>query len=204
MPLERVTTHVEDGLDLLLDQFKGKPRLRGWLASYLRQVQLLEDAIYDVIVARMIARAVGDQLDQIGRLVGERRLDRNDTIYRVFIRARILTNRSNGTAPELLAILALTTAVHFVFGDYQPACWLVEFDAVLEYDPTIFYELLYRAKAGGVSLVMVAPTTTESMQFRFGDASASGVLTTPSNQGMGDADDPDTFGLLSDAVIPPP
>lgn len=196
MPIARITDHEDQGLELLLTQFQGRPRLAAWLRSYLRQVQLLEDAIYDVIIARMIDRAVGAQLDQLGRLVGERRLDRDDDTYRVFIRARILVNRSTGTAPELLAILDLITEIHFTFGDYQPAAWFIEFDEEPEYDPVLFYEILHAAKSGGVRLHMVSPTTTSDMQFRW---SSVGDPDDP-NQGFGDANDEDTFGLLSDAV----
>lgn len=196
MTIERVTSHVEDGLDLFLEQFKNRPRFAGWLKSYLRQVQLLDDAIYDVIVARLIDRAVGAQLDQIGRLVGERRKDRDDPTYRIFIRARILINRSNGTTPELLAILALVTETHFTFAEYQPATWGIEFDEEPEYDPLLLYTMLHQAKAGGVNLHFVSPTTTEDMQFRW---SSVGDVNDP-DQGYGDAADPDTFGLLSDAL----
>lgn len=46
----------------------------------------------------------GVQLDRIGRLVGQARASSDDAHYRLYLRARIRANRSNGTGDAIIAV----------------------------------------------------------------------------------------------------
>lgn len=197
MPIRRVPDHVDQALDLLLTQYQERPRFAAWLRSYLRQVQLLSDATFAVILARMIDRAVGAQLDQIGRIVGELRQDRVDGLYRIFIRARIRINRSQGTIVDIIDVLNIIAGVPFLADEAFPSAYLVELEEEPEIDPVLIFRALQDTKAGGIGMNMISPTTTPDMQFRFSDANS---VDNDPDQGFGDANDPDTFGLLSAAV----
>src|SRR5688572_13994483 len=105
MALTKIADHVEQGLRLLLDQYKDKPRLTALLSSYLNRVQELEDAAWDVRIKRFVDDAVGAQLDGIGRIVGELRQGRDDVTYRLFILARIRVNLSFGHADDVIDVL---------------------------------------------------------------------------------------------------
>lgn len=199
LPGQKYLAHVSEGLARLLTQYQEKPVLRGWLKAYLKQVQLLEDATYDVIVKRLIDVAVDEQLDTIGRIVGEQRKDRDDDTYRVFIRARIMINRSQGRTQDMLDALELITDKPHLFLEYFPAAFWIEFLEVPEYDPVMLFTMLRDAKAAGVGLTMVVPTVAEVSQFRWGDANTlpgSSVAT----KGFGDVNVASTGGRLSDAV----
>lgn len=201
MTISPVTDHVERGLGYLIEQFRGKPRLEAWVRSHLREVQALSDAAWNVLIARLIDDAVGVHLDVLGDIVGEKRNVRDDETYRLFIRARVRINRSQGRPLDLLEVLAIiagTTPRWFL--EHFPASLLVEFQEITEHNPVLLFGMLKDTRGGGVRLNMVAPTTAADMQFRWGDASDPAIATTPSTQGFGDASDPGTSGLLSDAI----
>lgn len=106
MALEQVTTHETDGLALLTDMFREKPITEGLLASYMKEVQELENVLFQIKFYFLIDNAVGDQLDKLGDLVGIARggVD-DDDYYRELIRWQILVNRSRGTSGDMLRIV---------------------------------------------------------------------------------------------------
>lgn len=69
--------------------------------------QDVENALQQLLLQRWIDSAVGVQLDQIGKIVGQLRLGMVDDDYRRFCRARILTNRSDGRWETLITIALL-------------------------------------------------------------------------------------------------
>jgi hypothetical protein len=74
-----------------------------------RGVQRLEDAAWSLLVDTGLSSASGAVLDRLGSYVGEPRGPFTDDVYRRFIGARILANRSDGTPEAMLAILARLT-----------------------------------------------------------------------------------------------
>jgi hypothetical protein len=105
-----VVDHVAEGLALLIDQYKGRPRLEGMLRSYLEEIQEFEVAAHQVLNGYIVDNAVGAQLDVIGRVVGQKRKGQSDETFRVYLRARIAANRSRGTTNDLLRVLSLATS----------------------------------------------------------------------------------------------
>lgn len=198
MQPSRIATHIEDGLDKLLEQYKQKPRIEAWHVAYLRQFQKIEDAILDVIIGRLIDYAEGVQLDVIGRIVGEFRQDRIDALYRLFIRARIRINRSLGRLLDLTEVFAIVSSVPALIDEYSPQAVLLECLAETENDPVLIFDMLRDTKAGGVWFGMVVPTSRVETRFLLGSTDDPDD---PSDHGMGDADALNqSFGLLSDAV----
>lgn len=194
--LDHVLDHVEQGLNLLIDQYKGKPRLTGWLKAYLRQVQDLEDAAYDVLIKRLIYNAQDAQLDVIGKIVGELRDGRDGEAYRIGIYARVRINRSRGNVDDVLAVLALITTTPVVFHEYRNACLSLTFLAVTEYDPVAIYKPLSETKAAGVKFTMIVPTTNTLMLLPM-----TWNGTSDPDHAVGDANAPTlAFGLASDVV----
>lgn len=76
-----------------------------WLATYIQQIQELEQFFFQLINDRTLDTAVGAQLNGIGSIVGENRNGRGDTDYRRAVRAKILINKSSGTLEQLVAIV---------------------------------------------------------------------------------------------------
>lgn len=91
----------------LYTQFREKPKIWQIVSTTLApQFQELEDAFQQLTTLRSIELSEGAQLDVLGRIVGQvRGAAPTDADYRMMLRARILANRSNGTVPELLAVL---------------------------------------------------------------------------------------------------
>lgn len=54
MTLAATTDVVEHGLSRLIEQWKDKPRMRAWVASYLEEVQELSSAAWVVLISRLI------------------------------------------------------------------------------------------------------------------------------------------------------
>lgn len=94
-----------------------KPRLRAFLSAIGHGMQLVEDEIAERGLSMALATANSDDLDTLGRIVGEGRLGLGDADYRRFIAARLLARKCLGTPNELVAIAELiaapATAVHF-------------------------------------------------------------------------------------------
>src|SRR5690349_3946784 len=77
------------------------------LAILATPFQSLENTLQDLLTKRSIDTAEGAQLDVIGKLVGQPRNGLDDDTYRRYCRARIATNRSNGTNENLITITDL-------------------------------------------------------------------------------------------------
>lgn len=101
------TQHVKKARALLIEQYKGRPIIQGFLDSYIKRIQDLEDALWDIINSRRLDLAVGLQLDVLGLLVGELRLGRTDEEYRPSIRIRIRVNRSRGRIVDVIDVAKL-------------------------------------------------------------------------------------------------
>lgn len=100
----KILEHVKQAKARLTSMYVDRKVISGLVAAYAKQIQLLEDACWQVIEGRQLNTAVNAQLDTIGKLVGELRNGRTDTVYREFIRLRILINRSTGKLVDLLHI----------------------------------------------------------------------------------------------------
>lgn len=175
MALEQITDHVQRGLAKRISQYLEKPLLERWIAIYLKQVQLFEDALWGVLISRSVDTAVGVNLDALGRIVGQPRRGQTDDQYRIYIRAKIIVNLSRGRWPELwdLARLLLPKpegggtldAIEGFPGSYtfQTSYPVVE--------PEVVHELFQRASSAGVRFYLVwqeTPPDDEHGGFIFG------------------------------------
>lgn len=100
------TDLVEEGIEQLLHQFRGKPNIEGILSACLDQVELIDQETFDLVNMFNVEDAVGIILDYIGAIVGVERGGRNDNEYRSAILSNLLVNNSEGTPDDLLEILA--------------------------------------------------------------------------------------------------
>lgn len=191
MPIARVTDHVRAGLSLLLQQYTGLPRIEGWATSYLNRVQELEDAIWSVIVGRLIDDAVGVQLDVLGRLVGQRRNGVGDEPFRMRVRARIRANRSNGHPDDIIAVALLASGVsldQLTYTDLYPASFRVELSSVTDATlATVLTELITLAKPVGVGAAVSFSAYPDSETFA---CAVGDTPTTDAARGWAGTDDP--------------
>lgn len=76
---------------------------------FTKQVQDLEDAIYQMFDNRSIFNSYGIQLDGIGDIIGLERNGRTDIDYKVAIYTQIAINTCQGNISEILQIIKLLT-----------------------------------------------------------------------------------------------
>ena len=96
--------HIATGLARVITQYRGRPYFNLLLAVYLEQVQHIEDAIHDVVDTWKLDSATGWRLDALGDLVGQPRIGDNDDVFRTYVKARILANRSDSKFGTMAAI----------------------------------------------------------------------------------------------------
>lgn len=156
--LVRIDSHCEDAKTKLLYRYNRKPRLEAFLCTLGDQATQVELALWDLYTKRTLATAEGAQLDGIGRIVGEPRKGRTDEVYRVFLRVRILVNRSDGRIGDLYSILLQAFgqgAEVAILEHYPAAIQVILLDDIGDVAPSDFALYLRQAKAGGVRLDFV-------------------------------------------------
>ncbi len=169
---DKITNHHARALARLAEQFKNKPALAALLGVFDYQVQLLENAFYDVMIFRRLSEAEGEQLDVIGRIVGQDREASDDDEYRLRLAARIRANLSTGSAESIYAVF------HILLPDSQlaltplyPAAF--DFEIVDVIDPTLqplYLRFLQDTKAAGVGAQLITSEFAMDMMFTFDDA----------------------------------
>ena len=173
--------HQDLGAARLIRQYRGeRPRLQGALASFLLGVQSLEDVSMQVLTQRWPLTAIGVQLDTLGKLVGQERGERSDAEYRLWILARILVNKGNGRAEELIHILDTLGAESIIVTEGTSEIMI---DVTNMDDGDQVQELMSEAKAGGVRLIWVWNEELEAAAFQ-----------TSATLGAGDTDAATGFG----------
>jgi|WetSurMetagenome_2_1015567.scaffolds.fasta_scaffold179602_2 hypothetical protein len=105
MIVNQITNHVQIALDRLIQQYKGRPNLEGLLTAFVTQIQDLENAIYPIDQYRQLMFAYGQQLDNLGEIIGLKRNGLADNEYLVLLLGTIAENNSDTTAPVLLYIV---------------------------------------------------------------------------------------------------
>lgn len=159
--LRHITDHKERALARLLEQFKDKARLNKLIEILSRPFQELEDVYWQLYVSRRLSDAVGDQLDQLGKIVAQTRDGNDDETYRAYIRVKIRILKSRGRADDLLVIARLLgDTLPIRLDEVFPAMALIRYDGVPSIDPNLIYKLLRRAKAGGVRVQVMYETET--------------------------------------------
>lgn len=125
------------------------------VAALATPFQSLENALRQLLTERSVDTAAGDQLDVIGKIVGQLRLGMSDEDFRRHIRARISVNRATGVVEDILTVTDLVV-----------------------YDDAAFYKLEFRGNAT-IKLTIEDILTTELMMTRLmgmlSDTVAGGV-----------------------------
>lgn len=169
MTLEHIPNHKEAGLALLITQYQDKPRLAALLGAFLDEAQLLEDATWEVILGRLIDDAVGAQLVTLGRLVGQEPIGADDDEFRLYIKARIAVNSSDGTGDDVMNVAALLLeGSPWTYEELYPASIIIEALELPGYAATIAH-LLKLARAAGVALSLHHSEAAEADTFAFAD-----------------------------------
>jgi hypothetical protein len=196
MPITRIDDHAEQAVGLLIEQYQNKPRLEALLLSYVDEAQDLENAFWDVFWKRLIDNAEGAQLDTIGSIVGEARRSRPDSIYRLYVLARIRINWSHGHPRDVIEVLRIVDPATFTFFEQFPAACDVEYDGAPAASGQDLANLGGAAVSAGVRFGVVLGDELES-SLTWGEFEGE----VSEEQGM--ADSGETVGGTASAVFEP-
>ncbi len=210
-------SHEAQGLALFTDAFREQPNVRGLWGVVARQIQDFETALFEVLTKRLLTWALGSvvpyedgsaggvaledaeasQLDTLGALVGQAREGRGDPAYAAAIRLRVLANRSNGLANDMLRIAKVANPgppAEFTYAESYPASFQISVVPIT--DATEASKFLQIAKPAGVAFDLLYSTDTTGQTIIWAD-DISGEIQ------VGLADDilPDTITNLAGDVI---
>lgn len=169
---QRDDAHVAEAIALLTEQFKGKPVIEALISSAVGPVQRLEEELWRMLWAWTVDHAEGNQLDDLGVVVGEAREGREDEDYRTGIRLRIRVNRSMGRSSDMVEIAAMINA-DATYVEYFPLGWEVSIYNVTNGGDII--RLLTQAKAATSYGVLLTSNWPEEEVFKFDYLAAESV-----------------------------
>ena len=110
-------------------------------------------ALAQVAANSVIDDSAGQQLDDLGALLGRERGALDDADYRVWLRAQILLNRSSGTVEQVIQILQTVTGGTVAIADEWPAGFTATLGvtALTEAQAVALYGIvLGKARAAGI------------------------------------------------------
>ena len=130
----------DEAQKLLLFQFKDSPKLVGLIRTLVAPLQSVADNFERLSDGAYVREASRSTLDIIARLVGQPRKDMQDDSLRLWIKLRIMLNRSQGTAEDLLDILALLFAKksQVLINELKPNDVMITFLAKISSPKTLF------------------------------------------------------------------
>ncbi len=195
-PLAQNTEHILQARARLIAQYVEKPRVDEVLCIYIDQIQLVENALFQLATLRTIDTGAGEQLDGIGRIVGQERQGLSDADYKPLLRARIRANNSEGTGPDLIAVAAAALddpgPGTIRVDPKPPASYELTFPEPLPFIDEIMTGLIFDATAAGVRGIVIVTYLAASASFEMGtvdnefDVSTGlGSTTTPGVGGGG-------------------
>lgn len=161
-----IRLHLPQSLSRLIAYWHDKPNMQGLLASYINEIQELENVLHQVLLLRTPDYAGTAQLNVLGSIVDEERNGLDNPDYLLRIKARIRANSSYGTGADVIAVLRLITEARFHFQRTGTASFLINFvetpsDAVIKQAGSLVDE----TKAAGVGFDISMPVSTLNARY---------------------------------------
>ena len=177
-----ITNHVQQALDRLLQQYKGRPRITGFYTALVEQIQDLESATYSLNDGRQIfdgtnTPAIGAQLDAIGTIVGVSRNGLDDQQYILLIFGKNAENFSDDTAEAVLSVIQYVfQAEQVLLQEIYPAGLYISVlnPAIPQSLFAVAQNLVQNSIGAGIKLVLSSSETTAA--FRFAGPGVSGAV----------------------------
>lgn len=185
-PPAPITNHTQQGLSKLIQRFKNRPRFAAWCASQIEQWQDLEDAMQVFLAAFDVDTCDYTRLVILGKRVGQTPVGSLET-FRRLVKARILVNRTDTTAPTLIKIARLLFGGDVWYTD--GGCEIIiEARAPLpvDVDGRLIANMMRLAKMAGVGLSVIAQSETDG--FLLGDDTENTTVDTTHGLSDGAAD----------------
>lgn len=177
MAFDQENDHEGKVVALLLEQYKGQPKMEGLIKSFASQIQELENAFFDMVAKRTLDGAEGTILDEMGTIVVQDRLGFDDAFYRNLLKAKVGENTSQGEIEKIIQITQLLTGADLVhLQEWYPAGIGLFFDRELDAALiNFFYQRLNRVEVATVRLeALICFDPDEGFAFEGGPGNAAG------------------------------
>jgi hypothetical protein len=170
--LQYISTHDEIAARKLAPPYWGKPFVAALLSAFMREIQLLEDTLWNILDIRTLPNADLPRLKVLGRIVGQPRLNFSTESYRLLIEARALANVSRGRGSDLLAVLELLVgpASYTMIEVGDATLYVTVLEPVDEEGLDMLVQILPDTRAAGVGLQLLFSSATFADVFAWGDA----------------------------------
>lgn len=203
MLVEKINDHVIQALNRLAQQYKNQPRITGFYTAIIKQIQDLENAIYDLNSGRQLwdgttTPAVGEQLDKLGELVGISRNGLTDQQYVLFLFGKIGENFSDTTITtvETVAGYLFETQVVLLYEEYPAGVGIEVIGSQLPPSlNNVAIGLIQATLGAGIKIRFFAISNTLNT-FRFDGPGIVGAI-----NGFGDVNDPDVGGVYIGLIL---
>jgi len=180
-----IINHFQRSLALLASQFRGEKRngeltnLQKVIKALVRSLQEAEDVNYELKTQRWLSVALGQQLNELGIILGLLRLDgESDSDYRERLQFQIFINTSNGTPEDVIKTLKfLTNASKIGYFEIYPAFFQMETDGLKFPIPANqLNDAIFSVSPAGVNYAPIIATYNVPISFEFSGDSAFSIL----------------------------
>jgi hypothetical protein len=203
MTTTKITDHTVQALARRAGRDMDKPNIALLISAFSDQIQETEDAWFQLFEERSIDNGIGQQLDDLGVIVGQPRNGEADVDYRRFLRTRIAVNNSDGLINDLIrvgrgVINDESLTILMVPGTNAQITMKIESGSISSGTATILIDFLRDTVSGGVRIILHHLTTTEALSFTFTDAASHPDISVQS--GFESVALPGTGGLLASVL----
>ena len=102
-----IPDHEDQAVERLIEQYKNKPLIIGFIRAMAGQFQEMEQVNIDMFLNRFVDNAVGQQLDEFGTIVGLERQGFDDDFYKILLKFKIGQNVSSGEPERIISTMTL-------------------------------------------------------------------------------------------------
>lgn len=199
----KITTHVQDAQNRLLQQYKNQPRMQALLATFTQGIQDLEDSTYDLDALRQLYNgstfpSFGAQLDGLGQIFNVKRNNLPDNEYLILILGTIAEDNSDTTPEIILNVVQILFQAGYIFLKYLPPAAVGINVGDPTFDPSlinVMKNIIQNSLGGGISLEFIVTYATDNV-FRFRSANGPNV-----GQGFGSANEPGSGGAFGHLIF---
>ena len=150
----QIDNHAQQALARLIYQYQQSPNLQGLISAFCQSIQLIEDELVAMNTDRYINDAYGQQLDNIGEIVGLARTPgMTDAVYQRYLLGQIKINISQGQPEQLIQLYSLLTNTNFVLifeGSLADVILSSSYQIPDQATADQFIDILQQATAAGV------------------------------------------------------
>ncbi len=165
-PLEHILDHQDRAKARLASQYQGSDSFTKLVSIATAEHQTVEDVLWAEFT-ETLDTATGAALDTIGKIVGQPREGREDSVFRIWIRARVRLNKSGGTPEDILAVFAAITqgSTKIVLEEQFPAGLELRLSGLAITNAAQLAAVLRSARSAGVRGLLETTNGTPAQTF---------------------------------------